>query len=127
MSNCLTRSLLAMTWGPAGTDKTASEQCLLDAVMRDFPHVLSMDQAWLLDRLWHGVFRLKALARLTHFAVRLKSDIRLEKISEIYPGHSYLAEVSGDGATMTVRVIEYFADIEGQKVPERCSHWSPTS
>jgi len=118
LSNCLTRSLLAMTWGPAGSDKTASEQCLLDAVMRDFPHVLSKDQVWLLDRLWHGVFRLKELARLTHFAVRLKSDIRLEKISEIYPDHSYLARVSGDGATMTVRVIEYDVAVEGQDVPE---------
>ena len=118
MNNCLTRSLLAMTWGPAGTDKTASEQCLLDAAMQDYPHVLSKDQVWLLDRLWHGVLRLKALAGLTHFAVRLKSDIRLDRISEIYPDHSYLARVSGDGVTMTVRVIEYFVDIEGQKVPE---------
>ena len=118
MNNCLTRSLLAMAWGPAGTDKTASEQCLLDAAMRDYPHVLSKNQVWLLDRLWHGVLRLKALAGLTHFAVRLKSDISLDKISEIYPGHSYLARVSGDGVTMTVRVIEYFVDIGGQKVPE---------
>jgi hypothetical protein len=86
--------------------------------MRDFPHVLSEDQVWLLDRLWHGVFRLKELARLTHFAVRLKSDIRLEKISEIYPDHSYLARVSGDGATMTVRVIEYDVAVGGQDVPE---------
>lgn len=46
MSNCLTRSLLAMTWGPPRTDKTASEQCLLDAAMRDFPHVLSRDRVW---------------------------------------------------------------------------------
>jgi hypothetical protein len=121
LSNCLTRSLLAMTWGPAGTDKTASEQCLLDAAMRDFPHVLSRDQVWLLDRLWHGVRRLKELAGLTHFLVRVKSDIRLEKISEIYPDHSYLAEVSGDGVTMIVRVIEYFVDIEGQAVPEMFS------
>jgi hypothetical protein len=118
LSNCLTRSLLAMPWGPAGTDKTASEQGLLDAVMRDYPHVLSEDQVWLLDRLWHGVRRLKALARLTHFAVRLKSDIKLEKISEIYPDHSYLARVCGDGVTMTVRVIEYDVAIEGQQVPE---------
>ena len=118
MSNCLTRSLLTMTWGPAGTDKTASEQALLDAVIRDFPHVLTKDQVWLQDRLWHGVRRLKALAELTHFAVRLKSDIPLKKISGIYPGHSYLAEISGDGVTMTVRVIEYWVTVEGQEVPE---------
>ena len=87
----------------AGTDKTASGQRLLDAPMKDFPHVLWEDQAWLLDRLWHGVPRLKALAQLTHWAIRIKSDITLDKISEIYPGHSYLAEISGDGVTMTVR------------------------
>jgi hypothetical protein len=80
--------------------------------------VLSKGQVWLLDRLWHGVPRLKALAGLTSFAARLKSDVTLRKISGIYPDHSYLAEISGDGVTMTVRVIEYFADIEGQKVEE---------
>jgi len=121
LGNCHTRSLLAMPWGPAGTDKTASEQRLLDASMKDFPHVLSEDQVWLLDRLWHGVPRLKALAQLTHWAIRIKSDITLKKISEIYPDHSYLAEISGDGVTMTVRVIEYWVDIEGQKVPEMFS------
>ena len=85
--------------------------------MRDFPQVFSKDQAWLLDRLWHGVRRIAALAERTHVLVRLKSDIPLKKISEILPDQSYLAEVSGDGVTMTVRVIEYFADIEGQEVP----------
>ena len=83
LNNCLTRSLLAMPWGPAGTDKTASEQALLDTAMRDFPHVFTKGQVWLLDRLWHGTPRLKALAQLTHFAVRLKSDIPLKRISEI--------------------------------------------
>jgi hypothetical protein len=118
LGNCLTRSLLAMPWGPAGTDKTASGQQLLDVVMRDFPHVLSKGQVWLLDRLWHGTLRLKALARLTDFAVRLKSDIPLRRISEIFPDGSYLAEVSGDGVAMTVRVIEYDVHVEGQEVGE---------
>jgi hypothetical protein len=118
MNNVFTRSLLAMPWGAAGTGKTASEQRLLDTAMKDFPHVFSRDQVWLLDRLWHGVPRLKALAELTHWAVRLKSDIPLKKVSEIYPDHSYLAEVSGDGVTMTVRVIEYDVRVEGQQVPE---------
>jgi hypothetical protein len=121
LNNCLTRSLLAMPWGPAGTDKTASEQALLDTAMRDFPHVFTKGQVWLLDRLWHGTPRLRALAQLTHFAVRLKSDIPLKRISQIYPGHTYLAEISGDGVTMTVRVAEYFADIEGQQVEEMFS------
>ena len=118
LSNAFTRSLLAMPWGPAGTDKTASEQALLDTAMRDFPHVLAKDQVWLLDRLWHGALRLKALARLTHFAVRIKSDIPLKRISEIYPDGTYLAEISGDRVTMTVRVIEYDVHVEGQKAEE---------
>ena len=118
LNNCLTRSLLAMPWGPAGSDKAAAEQGLLDAAMREFPHVLTMDRIWLLDRLWHGVRRIKELAGLTHVLVRLKSDIALRRISEILPDGSYRAEVSGDGVTMTVRVIEYFVDVEGQEVPE---------
>jgi hypothetical protein len=118
LNNCLTRSLPAMPWGPAGTDKAAAEQGLLDAAMRDFPHVFSKGQVWLLDRLWHGVRRIRELAGLTHVLVRLKSDIALRRISGILPDGSYRAEVSGDGVTMTVRVIEYFTDIEGQEVPE---------
>ena len=118
LNNCLTRSLLAMPWGPAGTDKAAAEQGLLDAAMWDFPHVFSGGQVWLLDRLWHGVRRIRALAGLTHVLARLKSDIPLRRISEILPDGSYRAEISGDGVTMTVRVIEYFIDIEGQDVKE---------
>lgn len=41
LNDAFTRSLLAMPWGPAGSDKAASEQRLLDAAMKDFPHVLS--------------------------------------------------------------------------------------
>jgi hypothetical protein len=118
LNDCLTRSLLAMPWGPAGTDKTASEQRLLDAVIRDYPHVLSEGQVWLLDRLWHGTGRLAALARRTHFLVRVKSDIGLKRTSVILPDGSYRAEISGDGVTLEVRVIEYDVHVEGQKVPE---------
>jgi hypothetical protein len=107
-----------MPWGPAGSDKTASEQRLLDAVLRDYPHVLAKDRVWLLDRLWHGAGRLAALGQRTHFLARLKSDIELKMASEILPDGSYRAEVSGDGVTMEVRVIEYYADVEGQEVPE---------
>ncbi len=118
LNNCLTRSLLAMPWGPAGTDKAAAEQGLLDAAMREYPHVFSEDQVWLLDRLWHGVRRIRALAGLTHVLIRIKSDIPLNRVSPVLPDGSYRAEISGDGVTMTVRVIEYFVDIEGQEVKE---------
>jgi len=48
----------------------------------------------------------------------VKSDIPLRRTSEILPGGSYRAELSGDGVTVRVRVIEYFVDVEGQEVPE---------
>ncbi|MGH3122269.1 MAG: hypothetical protein ACRDND_14750 [Streptosporangiaceae bacterium] len=118
LNNVLTRSLLAMPWGPAGTDKAAAEQGLLDEVLARYPHVLAKDQVWLLDRLWHGVRRIAALAERTHVLIRVKSDITLKRVSPILPDGSYRAEVSGEGLTLTVRVIEYFADIEGQQVPE---------
>ena len=50
--------------------------------------------------------------------IRLKSDIPLKRISQILADGSYIAELSGDGVTVTVRVIEYFADVGGQDVPE---------
>jgi Insertion element 4 transposase N-terminal len=118
LNSVLTRSLLAMPWGAAGTDKAAAEQGLLDEVLARHPHVLAKDQVWLLDRLWHGVRRVAALTERTHVLIRVKSDITLKRTSPILPDGSYRAEISGDGLTITVRVIEYFIDIEGQEVPE---------
>jgi len=118
LNNVLTRSLLAMPWGAAGTDKAAAEQGLLDEILARFPHVLSHGQVWLLDRLWHGVRRIAALMKHTHVLIRVKSDITLKRVSEILPDGSYRAQLSGDGLTMTVRVIEYYVDVEGQQVPE---------
>jgi hypothetical protein len=118
LNNCFTRSLLAMPWGPAGTDKAAAEQGMLDEVLAKFPGVLADDQVWLLDRLWHGVRRIAALMERTHVLIRVKSDIALKRTSPVLPDGSYRAEICGDGVTITVRVIEYFADVEGQLVPE---------
>jgi hypothetical protein len=58
------------------------------------------------------------MIRSAHVLIRLKSDIPLKRTSEILPDGSYRAELSGDGVTVPVRVIEYFADVEGQEVPE---------
>ena len=71
-----------------------------------------------MDRLWHGVRRIAALTGRTHVLIRVKSDIVLKKTSEVLPDGSYRAEISGEGITITVRVIEYDADIEGQDVKE---------
>jgi hypothetical protein len=118
LSNCHTRSLLAMPWGPAGTDKAAAEQGLLDTVLAQYPHVLTHGQVWLMDRLWHGVRRIAALIKRTHVLIRIKSDIALKMTSEILPDGSYRAEISGDGITITVRVIEYDVHVGGQEVKE---------
>jgi hypothetical protein len=42
----------------------------------------------------------------------------LTRITEILAGGSYLAEISGDGVTVTMRVIEYDVTVEDQVVPE---------
>jgi hypothetical protein len=65
-----------------------------------------------------GAARIARLMARTHVLIRLKSDIPLKRISPILADGSYLAELCGDGVTVTVRVVEYFADVEGQDVPE---------
>jgi hypothetical protein len=118
VNSVLTRSLLAMPWGPAGKGKASGEQYLLDRVLEDFPHLFTFADLLMLDRNWPGTRRLARLARHSHFLVRVKSSLELERVSQILPDGSYLAAITGDGVTMTVRVIEYFTDIEGKNVPE---------
>ena len=50
--------------------------------------------------------------------IRIKSDIRLKRVSGFFPDGSHPAEITGDGVTVTVRVIEYDVHVEGQDVPE---------
>ena len=118
LTGASTRSLLGMPHGPAGTDKAAAEQALLDTAMEQYPHLFTMDRIWLMDRNYHGAPRIARLIARTHVLIRLKSDIPLKRVSEILPDGSYLAELSGDGVTVTVRVIEYDVTVEGQEVPE---------
>jgi len=118
LTDASTRSLLGMPHGPAGTDKAAAEQKLLDTAMEQYPHLFTMDRIWLMDRNYHGAPRIARLIARTHVLIRLKSDIPLKRTSEILADGSYLAEISGDGVTVTVRVIEYWVTVEGQEVPE---------
>ena len=115
---CSCRALFAMPAGPAGTDKAAAEQGLLDEAMERFPALLDPGWVWLMDRNYHGAARIARMIRSTHVLIRLKSDIPLRRTSPILPDGSYEAELSGDGVTVRVRVIEYYADVEGQEVPE---------
>ena len=118
MTCCADRSLLAMPHGPAGGDKAAAEQALLDEAMERFPGLFSPGWVWLMDRNYHGAARIARMIARTHVLIRLKSDVPLKRTSQVLPDGSYRAELSGDGVTVRVRVIEYFADVEGQEVPE---------
>ena len=118
LNDASTRALLGMPHGPAGTDKAAAEQKLLDTAMTDYPHLFTTDRVWLMDRNFPGAARIARLIARTHVLIRLKSDIPLRRTSPVLADGSYLAELSGDGVTVAVRVIEYYADVGGQEVPE---------
>src|SRR5260370_32819136 len=105
-------------WITAGTDKAAAEQKLLDTAVEQYPHLFAKDRLWLMDRNFPGAARIARLIARTHVLIRLKSDISLKRTTKILPDHSYLAELSGDGVTVTVRVIEYDVTVEGHEVPE---------
>jgi hypothetical protein len=118
LNDASTRALLGMPHGPAGTDKAAAEQKLLDTAMEQYPHLFTPGRIWLMDRNYHGAARITRLIARTHVLIRLKSDVPLKRTSPILADGSYLAELSGDGVTVTVRVIEYYAEVGGQDVPE---------
>ncbi len=48
----------------------------------------------------------------------LRSSITLRRVSGFFPGGSWLADVSGSGETIRMRIIEYDIDVGGQDVPE---------
>jgi Insertion element 4 transposase N-terminal len=118
MTCCSCRALFAMPAGPAGTDKAAAEQSLLDEAMDRYPALFDPGWIWLMDRNYHGAPRIARLIEVTHVLIRLKSDIPLHRTSPILPDGSYRAELHGDGVTAEVRVIEYDVEVEGQQVPE---------
>ena len=86
--------------------------------MEQFPFLFAPDWIWLMDRNYHGAARIARMIRSAHVLIRLKSDIPLKRTSPILPDGSYRAELSGDGVTVAVRVIEYWVTVEGQEVPE---------
>ena len=118
MTCCSCRALFAIPHGPGGTDKPAAEQGLLDEAMACFPGLFSPGWIWLMDRNYHGAPRIARMIASTHVLIRLKSDIPLKRTSPILPDGSYRAELSGDGVTVPVRVIEYWVTVDGQEVPE---------
>jgi hypothetical protein len=72
-----------------------------------------------MDRNFPGVPRIKAMLETgTHVLIRVRDGITLRRAGDFLPGGSYLAEISGGGATLTVRVIEYQVSIAGQDTAE---------
>ncbi|MGD0559452.1 MAG: hypothetical protein ABSA93_31330, partial [Streptosporangiaceae bacterium] len=120
LNDVSTRGLLGITHGPSGggKGKAAGEQKLLDEAVEAYPHLFAKDRLWIADRNFPGAARLARLIARTHVLIRLKSDIPLKRTSPILADGSYLAELSGDGLTVPVRVIEYYAEVEGQDVLE---------
>ena len=54
----------------------------------------------------------------THVLIRVRDGITLRRTGGFLPDGSYLAEISGSGITLTVRVIEYTVTVAGRDTPE---------
>ena len=124
VSDAFTRATLAVVCGPAGGDKAGrdkgeAEQALLDRMLAEQPQVFGPDRLWIMDRNFPGVPRIAALlATGSHVLVRVKSDIRLPRISPFAADGSYLTRLSGGGTSLTMRVVEYHLTLDGQTTPE---------
>jgi hypothetical protein len=125
LSHAGTRAALTVVTGPSGAarsgarDKGEAEQKLLDTALRHAPRVFTPNRLWIMDRNFPGVPRLqRVLATGSHVLVRLKDGITLTRVGDYLPDGSFLATVSGGGATLTVRVIEYTVSLAGQPTPE---------
>jgi hypothetical protein len=117
-SDAFTRAGRAVVTGPAGGDKAEAEQQLLDRMLVEYAGVFTKDRLWIMDRNFPGVPRIAAMIAKTHVLIRVKSDIRLERIGGFLPDGSWLARLSGGGTTLTVRVIEYHVTLDGATTPE---------
>jgi hypothetical protein len=109
--------------GPSGAgasrDKGEAEQVLLDKAVKDYRYLFTSWRLWVMDRNYPGVTRIKAmLATGTHVLIRVRDGITLRRTAGFLPDGSYLAEISGGGITLTVRVIEYTVTAAGRDAPE---------
>ena len=112
-----------MITGPAGAggsrDKGEAEQVLLDKALKDYRYLFTPWRLWVMDRNFPGVPRIKALlAAGTHVLIRIRDGITLRRAGDFLPDGSYLAEISGSGITLTVRVIEYTVTVADRDAPE---------
>jgi hypothetical protein len=118
-----TRATVGVATGPAGAgaarDEGEAEQVLLDKALKDYRSLFTPGRLWVMDRNYPGVPRIKAMLETgTHVLIRVKDGITLRRAGNFLPDGSYLAEISGGGITLTVRVIEYTVTVAGQDAPE---------
>ena len=123
ISAASTRATFGVTAGPAGADaardKGEAEQVLLDKALKDYRYLFTPWRLRVMDRNFPGVARIKAmLAAGTHVLIRVRDGITLRRAGGFLPDGSYLAEISGGGITLTVRVIEYTVAVAGRDAPE---------
>ena len=123
ISAASTRATVGVATGPSGAgaarDKGEAEQVLLDKALKDYRSLFTPGRLWVMDRNYPGVPRIKAmLAAGTHVLIRVRDGITLRRTAGFLPDGSYLAEISGGGITLTVRVIEYTVTMAGRDAPE---------
>ncbi|HEV3290795.1 MAG TPA: hypothetical protein VG123_17570, partial [Streptosporangiaceae bacterium] len=123
ISAASTRATFGVATGPSGAgaarDKGEAEQVLLDKALKDYRFLFTPGRLWVMDRNYPGVPRIKAmLAAGTHVLIRVRDGITLRRTAGFLPDGSYLAEISGGGSTLTVRVIEYTVAVAGRDAPE---------
>jgi hypothetical protein len=110
ISAASTRATFGVATGPSGAgggrDKGEAEQKLLDTALKDHWPVFTPWRLWIMDRNFPGTARIKdMLATGTHVLIRVKDGITLHRAGDFLPDGSYLAQISGGGITLTVRVI----------------------
>jgi hypothetical protein len=118
-----TRATLGVATGPSGAgaarDKGEAEQVLLDKALKDYRCLFTPWRLWAMDRNYPGVPRIKAMLETgTHVLIRVKDGITLRRAGDFLPDGSYLAEITGGGTTLAVRVIEYTVTVAGRDAPE---------
>ncbi len=123
ISAASTRATFGAVTGPAGAgggrDKGEAEQVLLDKALKDYGYLFTPWRLWVMDRNFPGVARIKAMLQAgTHVLIRVRDGITLRRAGDFLPDGSYLAQVSGGGITLTVRVIEYTVTVAGRDAPE---------
>jgi len=123
ISAASTRATFGVITGPSGAggarDKGEAEQVLLDKALKEYRHLFTSWRLWVMDRNFPGVSRIKAMLEAgTHVLIRVRDGITLRRAGDFLPDGSYLAEISGGGITLTVRVIEYTVTMAGRDAPE---------